>query len=240
MPSVTVMFLVNGERLTRDGRAAETWWRLEALHRAFFGLLVTLIASATAGTLAGPAGRWVLPPSGGREACRRVLRRDGRRSLGARRSRDVHRRGAKPGRPPGPVGTAGSAREGAGRVHGTACTRSCGWAAGAWTAAGRLRAWPLEDGTTALGGLRERRAVRCRWGRGPVCGMMTRRTGGAATAGSAGDSGAAGGCGAGVGATAAAGVFGSGVATNRSGLWRPALLLAELPGLLRAWLLAVG
>ena len=43
MPSVTVMVLGDGQGLAGDLRAAETRWRLEALHRAFFGLLVALV-----------------------------------------------------------------------------------------------------------------------------------------------------------------------------------------------------
>ncbi len=38
--------LGDGQRLTRELRAAVTRWRLEALHRAFLGLLVALSAAA--------------------------------------------------------------------------------------------------------------------------------------------------------------------------------------------------
>ncbi len=152
------------ERLTRDRRAAETWWRLEALHRAFFGLLVALIASATCRDAGWDADRWVRRLQE-EEACRRVLRRDGHRSLGVHRSRDEHRRG----RSRGVLGRLGRwDRRGRCGLGAWGGVRRELWV-GRWGVSRRRREI-AGVGARRWGGraegLRGLRAERCRWGAG--------------------------------------------------------------------------
>ena len=139
----------DGEGLAGDLATPPSAAAAEALDRAFLVLLVALVAaSALAGTGAGAlAGGWRVAGPG---ACRRELRRGGRRSRDVHRSRDVRRRGRsrdvrglRRGR--------WAAGEGAGGVHGAACAGSRG-SGDVSRAAGGLRARALEDGTAALRG----------------------------------------------------------------------------------------
>ncbi len=114
--------LGDGKRLTRDGRAAETRGRLEALHRAFFGLLVTLSATALAGTCGGAhAGRWGFAGAGETAGCSaRTCTEAGTCSKGW-----TSAAGGEAGASGCSARTGWAAGEGAGRMHRATCAGSC-------------------------------------------------------------------------------------------------------------------
>ena len=104
--------LGDGQRLARDLRAAVTRRRLEALHRAFLGLLVALTAAALAGTCRrAHAGRRSFAGAGHAAGCSAGTCAEAGTCTEAGRAPP----GAKPGRPgapPGPPGPPGKVRVG--------------------------------------------------------------------------------------------------------------------------------
>ena len=111
----------DGERLTGDGRAAEAWWRLEALHRAFFGLLVALSATALAGTCSGAhAGRWGFARGGETAGCSAGTGAE----AGTRAKGRTSAAGGEAGASGCSAGAGRAAGEGSGGVHGAASAGS--------------------------------------------------------------------------------------------------------------------
>ena len=104
--------------LAGEGCAAKAWWRLEALHRAFFGLLVTLSSAALAGTCGGAhAGRRGFAGAGKGSG--------GSAGTGAEAGACAKGRawaaGGEAGASGCSAGAGWAAGEGAGGVHGAAC-----------------------------------------------------------------------------------------------------------------------
>ena len=123
MPSVTVMVLVIGRGSREMLRTAKTRRRLEALHRAFFGLLVALATAALAWT-----GRWthaVWGLAGSRQhawsaGCAAWTCTE----AGARAESWTCSAWSKAGTAWCSAGATWAAGEGAGGMHRTACARS--------------------------------------------------------------------------------------------------------------------
>ncbi len=109
----------DGHRLTRDLRTTKTRWRLESLHRAFFGLLVALSAAALAWACGWAHSAWGLTWTG----------QNTRSTTGSTRTRTESRTSSK-------AWTCATWRK-------ARTARSSAWAAGAtWEGACRMHGAP--------------------------------------------------------------------------------------------------
>ena len=180
-------FAGDGQRLIAEMCGpAKTWRRHKALHWAFLGLGILLAPPRPArcwGALRARrfAGRW----SAAAHRAGRQSRRDAvRRSQGVRQSRDVrrvHRRAAGPAKPGARSGAWDAGRQGIARARrwGTPGVR-CWIAAGTLPQAVRskigLAALNAGAGCWAGGGAEAGATIGALYtGRGPVCGITTRR-----------------------------------------------------------------
>ena len=164
--------------LVRNLCSAKTWRRSEALHRAFLGLLVTLVAAATLrrtanGTSARNLARWRQQATGTRRAARSCTESwtctkswTSTWSAWAAKSWSTTWT-AWSTRPPGKVrvGCMGRRAPGGSGGREPGAPGACG--------RGRSKIGRLRGGAPGAGGGAEY------VGRGPVCGMITRRTGAA-------------------------------------------------------------